>query len=140
MTASESTTPRPGSAENSPSPSGREPTAGPGPAPDPRPSTGEGGQENQARPAPAAELAGAGGEPLLAAAAAPSAPEGILGEVRARLAQVRGLWRDFTGESGYERYLERHRREHPDHEPMSEREWWRWKAEYDEEHVEGSCC
>ena len=46
---------------------------------------------------------------------------GILGAVRERLAAFRALWRDFTGESAYEKYVERHRREHPGHAPMTER-------------------
>lgn len=71
-----------------------------------------------------------------AAAATPSAGS----RIRARLAQARCLWRDFTGESAYDRYVERHRREHPDHPPMSEREWWRAKADYDESNVQARCC
>ena len=42
---------------------------------------------------------------------------GILGAVRERLAAFRALWRDFTGESAYEKYVARHRREHPGHAP-----------------------
>ena len=66
-------------------------------------------------------------------------PDG-LAHLRARLARARCLWRDFTGESAYDRYIERHRREHPDHEPMSEREWWRARAEHDERSVSTGCC
>ncbi|MGO1590783.1 MAG: YbdD/YjiX family protein [Ancrocorticia sp.] len=60
--------------------------------------------------------------------------------VRAKLHTWRGLWRDFTGESAYEHYVERHRREHPDHEPMSEREFWRDRAAFDEDNVSTGCC
>lgn len=56
------------------------------------------------------------------------------------LAGARRLWRDFTGESAYDRYVERHRREHPDHEPLSERQWWRARAEFDERNVSTGCC
>ncbi|WP_454295632.1 YbdD/YjiX family protein [Salana multivorans] len=45
---------------------------------------------------------------------------------------MRGAWRALVwwvkgvlGASAYERYLARHRVEHPDHEPLSEREFWR---------------
>ena len=55
-------------------------------------------------------------------------------------AGARRLWRDFTGESAYDRYVERHRREHPDHEPLSERQWWRARAEFDERNVSTGCC
>ena len=67
-------------------------------------------------------------------------PPGGLARLRARLARARCLWRDFTRESAYDRYVERHRREHPDHEPMSEREWWRARAEHDERNVSTGCC
>lgn len=60
--------------------------------------------------------------------------------VRAVLARAGGLWRDFTGESAYERYVQRHRREHPGHAPMSARQWWRARAEFDENNVSTGCC
>lgn len=50
------------------------------------------------------------------------------------------LWRDFTGESAYDHYVERHRRAHPDHEPMCEKEFWRDRASFDEENVSTGCC
>ena len=67
------------------------------------------------------------------------APTG-LARLRAGLARARRLWRDFTGESAYDRYVERHRREHPDHEPMSERQWWRARADFDDCNVSTGCC
>ena len=63
-----------------------------------------------------------------------------LARLRAGLARARRLWRDFTGESAYDSYVERHRREHPDHEPMSERQWWRARADFDDRNVSTSCC
>ena len=63
-------------------------------------------------------------------------PDGL----RDSLRQARAMWRDFTGESGYDRYVARHRREHPDHEPMSEREYWRARRELAERSVETGCC
>ena len=63
-----------------------------------------------------------------------------LARLRAGLTGARRLWRDFTGESAYDRYVERHRREHPDHEPLSERQWWRARAEFDERNVSTGCC
>ncbi|SPT54375.1 Protein of uncharacterised function (DUF466) [Actinomyces bovis] len=60
--------------------------------------------------------------------------------LREGLREARALWRDFTGESAYERYVERHRREHPDHEPLTERQWWRARAAFDEENVSTGCC
>ena len=129
---------------------------GPGPAPAPaQPDTARGAPDVGARAAPVA--APALSAPAAAAArpgttAGPTRPgttagapgdTGLLGglaRLRARLARARCLWRDFTGESAYDRYVERHRREHPDHEPMSEREWWRARAEHDERNVSTGCC
>ena len=67
-------------------------------------------------------------------------PAAGLARLRAGLADARRLWRDFTGESAYDRYVERHRREHPDHEPLNERQWWRARAEFDERNVSTGCC
>ncbi|RLP11072.1 putative selenoprotein [Propionibacterium australiense] len=53
---------------------------------------------------------------------------------------ARALWRDFTGESAYDRYLLRHRLEHPGHEPMSERQFWRARTDFDEKNVSSGCC
>jgi uncharacterized short protein YbdD (DUF466 family) len=62
------------------------------------------------------------------------------GKLRRALHNGRALWRDFTGESAYDRYVERHRREHPDHPPMTQREFWRARARQDEENVQTGCC
>ncbi|MBO3724135.1 YbdD/YjiX family protein [Actinomyces bowdenii] len=56
------------------------------------------------------------------------------------LHRARALWRDMTGESAYERYLARHAREHPDHEPMSAREFWRARDRLAETSVSTGCC
>ena len=70
----------------------------------------------------------------------PFGAAGRLARLRAALIRVRDLWRDFTGESAYDRYVERHRRAHPDHEPLSERQWWRARADVDERNVSTGCC
>ncbi|WP_216382476.1 YbdD/YjiX family protein [Arcanobacterium phocae] len=57
-----------------------------------------------------------------------------------RYEHVRYLWRAMTGEGAYDAYVERHRREHPDHEPMSEREFWRARADEAERNVQARCC
>ena len=65
-------------------------------------------------------------------------------------------WRDMTGESAYDRYLERYAREHAQcphghggahgsehgsgHGPMSEREFWRARAKQAETEINASCC
>lgn len=57
-----------------------------------------------------------------------------------RLRALRDLWREFTGEAAYDKYVERHRREHPDHEPMSAKEFWRDRAAFAEDNVQTGCC
>ena len=77
-------------------------------------------------------------------------------QVREALARARTLWRDMTGESAYDRYLERYAREHagcpsrpdgahgsghePGHGPMSEREFWRARARQAETEISTRCC
>ena len=76
------------------------------------------------------------------------------------LTRARTLWRDMTGESAYDRYLERYAREHTQcphghggahgsehgsghgsgHGPMSEREFWRARAKQAETEINASCC
>ena len=80
--------------------------------------------------------------------------------VRQILTRARTLWRDMTGESAYDRYLERYAREHAQcphrhggahgsghgsehgagHGPMSEREFWRARAKQAETEINASCC
>ena len=69
----------------------------------------------------------------------PPGPAGP-GRVRELLDSARALWRDVTGESAYDRYVLRHRLEHPGHEPMSERQFWRARIAVDEENVQSGCC
>ncbi len=109
-----------------------------------------GGERSGTTPG-AGSTAGARTPPAARAGAVPSASSGGalrglsglaagLARLRAGLAGARRLWRDFTGESAYDRYVERHRREHPDHEPLSERQWWRARTEFDERNVSTGCC
>ena len=76
--------------------------------------------------------------------------------VRQVLSRARTLWRDMTGESAYDRYLERYAREHAQcphghggaqgpghgsgHGPMSECEFWRARAKQAETEINASCC
>ncbi|OLO72955.1 hypothetical protein BKH20_00700 [Actinomyces oris] len=76
--------------------------------------------------------------------------------IRQVLRRARTLWRDMTGESAYDRYLERYAREHAQcphghegvhdpghgsgHGPMSEREFWRARAKQAETEINASCC
>ncbi len=103
------------------------------------------------RDTPCVDEQGCGPTARAAALSSPSAPplpsargtsrlRAAVGRARTGLAQARRLWRDFTGESAYERYVERHRREHPGHEPMTERQWWRAKTDFDEDNVQARCC
>ena len=76
----------------------------------------------------------------LCGARRPRRLRGVLSWLRRGFAAFRSFWRDLTGESAYEKYVARHRREHPDHEPLNERQWWRARAEFDERNVSTGCC
>jgi uncharacterized short protein YbdD (DUF466 family) len=54
----------------------------------------------------------------------------------------RVLWwvRAVLGEHAYDQYLAHHRRCGHGGPPMTEREFWRARTEYQESHPEGRCC
>lgn len=54
---------------------------------------------------------------------------GVGAAVRRGARAVRWYVRELLGESAYERYRDRHAREHPDHPPLSERDFWRARAD-----------
>lgn len=60
--------------------------------------------------------------------------------VHSAFADARHLWRSFTGEAAYDRYLERHARYHPEIPPMSQKEFWRDRSDWDERNVQARCC
>lgn len=60
--------------------------------------------------------------------------------LREKLAAARWWVREFSGESAYDKYLARHRRDHGDHPPMTEREFWRSRDRFHEHNVSSGCC
>lgn len=52
------------------------------------------------------------------------------------------LWylREVSGENRYAKYCEHFAREHPEGQPLSEREFIRAREEYDKLHPNTSCC
>lgn len=66
--------------------------------------------------------------------------ESLFVRLERQFVNARKLWRDFMGDSAYERYVERHKREHPDHAPLSEREFWRARRTFDETNHSTGCC
>ncbi len=62
------------------------------------------------------------------------------GRVGAALGLVRWWVREFSGASAYDKYLARHALEHPDHAPLSAREFWRRRAADAEAAVQTGCC
>nr|NLD39642.1 YbdD/YjiX family protein [Actinomycetales bacterium] len=64
----------------------------------------------------------------------------VVGSVREWLATARWWTGELFGSSAYQKYLARHRHEHPDHEPMSEREFWRMRDADAERNVQTGCC
>lgn len=49
----------------------------------------------------------------------------VPGRLRRAVRAVRWYVRELMGDSAYERYRDRHQREHPGHPPVTEREFWR---------------
>ena len=62
------------------------------------------------------------------------------GRIGAAAGLVRWWLREFSGSSAYDKYLARHAIEHPGHEPMSAREFWRRRAADAERGVQTGCC
>lgn len=60
--------------------------------------------------------------------------------VTAGLGSLRWWIREFSGSSSYDKYVARHRIEHPDHEPMCARDFWRQRAADAERSVQAGCC
>lgn len=58
--------------------------------------------------------------------------------MRRALAAVRWYVRELTGESAYDKYLDRHAREHPDAPPLPRREFE--KRRIDGSAVNPRCC
>jgi len=56
------------------------------------------------------------------------------------LGLVRWYLRELTGEAQYDRYLERHRRIHPDAPAMSRRGFERWRTDRMEGNPGSRCC
>lgn len=60
----------------------------------------------------------------------------LAGSLRA----VRWYWNGMTGADAYERYVAHLRREHPDAEVPSVRDFWREKYEQQERNPTSRCC
>ena len=56
------------------------------------------------------------------------------------LSAVRWWFRGVTGADAYERYLDHHRRSGHDHPPMTEKQFWRAKTDFQENNPSASCC
>ena len=60
--------------------------------------------------------------------------------VREAFAGVRWYLREVSGESGYDRYVEHMRRDHPEQAVMSRRDYERQKMRQREENPRARCC
>ena len=56
------------------------------------------------------------------------------------LSGLRWYVREVSGESAYDRYLERHLREHPDAPPLDSRTWWRQRTDGGDGKPPQRCC
>lgn len=63
-----------------------------------------------------------------------------MSRIRKALRGVHWYLRELTGESGYDHYLERHAREHPQVDPLTRREFeWR-RTDRAQSHPGPRCC
>jgi uncharacterized short protein YbdD (DUF466 family) len=60
--------------------------------------------------------------------------------VRKALSGVRWYLREVSGESGYDRYVEHMRRDHPDQAVMSRREYERRRMQMRDDNPRARCC
>jgi len=100
------------------------------------------------RKSPTTAAAPPSSEPSPEAPLPPAAPQGVR-PVRSaspweRLARGaeslrRGI-RGVLGADAYEKYLEFHAAHHPDHEPLSEAEFWRDRTDRQDRNPQGRCC
>lgn len=81
--------------------------------------------------------------PIVVQASAPPAirvQHPVVTTLKSWLATI-GWWiREFSGETAYDKYVARHRIEHPDHEPMCARDFWRMRDAEAEHNVQAGCC
>lgn len=64
----------------------------------------------------------------------------VLASLKSWLETVRWWFREFSGETAYEKYVARHRLEHSEHEPMCARDFWRQRDTDAEHNVQAGCC
>lgn len=60
--------------------------------------------------------------------------------VRRAIGGIRWYLRELTGEADYDRYTERHRREHPDAPALSRREFERRRVDRGDTNPGARCC
>jgi uncharacterized short protein YbdD (DUF466 family) len=76
-----------------------------------------------------------------------AAPGAALTVVARALGGLAGAWRNalwflrgVLGEDAYQHYLEHHARTHPHAEPMSERQFWKDRMDWQDRNPQGRCC
>ena len=68
-----------------------------------------------------------------------SSEEGVQ-KITAPLKKVGWYIHQVMGDSAYDNYLEKHRRVHPDKKPLTKREFWRERDDFNEGNVQTGCC
>ncbi len=64
----------------------------------------------------------------------------VLNRARDGARELAWVFRGIMGENAYQAYLDHHGRTHADGRPMTEREFWRDKADRQDANPEGRCC
>lgn len=83
------------------------------------------------------------GRPLAVAAesgAGPARPAGLVAAVVSVWGKVVWYFEGMLGADAYRKYLEHHERTHPGHAPLTERQFWREKMDWEDKNPQGRCC
>ncbi|MSS85033.1 YbdD/YjiX family protein [Actinomycetaceae bacterium WB03_NA08] len=65
---------------------------------------------------------------------------GVISSLATAWRSLRWFSRNLMGDSAYENYVRRHEMVHPDHPPMTEKEFWRSRDDFNEDNVQSGCC
>ena len=91
------------------------------------------------RPAPSAPSRAPGAGRAARGVAARALGAGVAG-VGKLARDVRWFLRGITREDTYDRYVAHRARHHPGEEPMSRREFWRERMDWEDRNPQGRCC
>lgn len=70
----------------------------------------------------------------------PAAPGAVSARLRTWWRGISWYVRGVLGENAYQQYLDHHRRTACDSTPLTERDYWRRRTDWQERNPQGRCC